>query len=397
MYLLQEELHDILDISDSEVKMQYRCFSKAPECRAIVPDKTSAAYSELVISGFLLFGVGLGRSSYIAAASQRPKVQKPQNLLNFEVRAHIYQSRNLPAADDEGTSDAYVVISYGGQKAKTKTIEKTLFPCWYETLTLNVDIPDDGTIAAPLIVMIYDWDSVGSDDFICRIEVPLNEISRQIAPEPKWHELYVSDVLEGKEGELLASFQLIPMSESKLEREAERIAVQFEKENQKAQEKLLKSQRKMKKKEEVPNGFAGVQTFGVQTPEDPALQPRRMRSIIPTTKPCTIQLKIIGCRNVESQKFQTINYRYLEVDCGDFKISKKTQHCKVPIPDNPNFLEKLLGTASIPLGPYFPWTNEEKPRNNLPQVVSSIPGSSEALEIEEEDESTMTPKQIAKR
>ncbi|KAA6387445.1 MAG: hypothetical protein EZS28_017028 [Streblomastix strix] len=400
---------------------------KAPEWRAIVPDKTSAAYEEGVISGFLLFGLGLGRSEDIPPASQRPKVQKPQNLLNFEVRAHIYQARNLPAADDEGTSDPYVVISYGGQKAKTKTIEKTLFPCWYETLTLDVDIPDDATIAAPLIVMIYDWDSVGSDDFIGRIEVPFSQMTRQIAPEPKWHELYVGDVVEGKEGELLASFQLIPMAESKLEREAERIAIQLEKENQKAQEKLLKAQRKMKKKEEVPNAFAGVQTFGVQTPEDPALQPRRMPSIIPTTKPCTIQLKIIGCRNVLSHKFQSINNPYLEVDCGDIKISKKTQHCKVPTPDNPNFLEvlqfdvqlplnslyaptlnarlydyvgvrkKLLGTASIPLGPYFPWTNEERPRNNLPQVISSIPGSSDAEEIEEEDESTITPEQIAKR
>ncbi|KAA6376209.1 MAG: hypothetical protein EZS28_028260, partial [Streblomastix strix] len=92
----------------------------------------------------------------------------------------------------------------------------------------------------------------------------------------------------------------------------------------------------------------------------------------------------------------------LEVDCGDIKLSKKTQHCKVPTPDNPNFLEvlqfdvplplnslyaptlnarlyddvgvrkKLLGTSSIPLGPYLPWTNEERPRNNLRQVVSSI-------------------------
>ncbi|KAA6377571.1 MAG: hypothetical protein EZS28_026901, partial [Streblomastix strix] len=310
---------------------------KAPEWRAIVPDKTSATYSELVISGFLLFGLGLGRSSYIPPASQRSKVQKPQNLLNFEVRAHIYQSRNLRAADDEFTSDAYVVISYGGQKAKTKTIEKTLFPCWYETLTLDVDIPDDGTIAAPIIIMIYDFDSVGSDDFICRIEVPLSEMRRQIAPEPKCHELYVGGVVESKEGELLASFQLIPMAESKFESEAERIAIQLEKENQKAQEKLLKAQRKLKMKEGVPKSFTKIQTFGVQTPEDPALQPRRMPSIIPTTKPCTIQLKIIGCRNVESQKFQSINNRYLEVDCGDIKLSKKTQHCKVPTPVKPNF------------------------------------------------------------
>ncbi|KAA6359794.1 MAG: hypothetical protein EZS28_044679, partial [Streblomastix strix] len=152
-----------------------------------------------------------------------------------------------------------------------------------------------------------------------------------------------------------------------------------------------------------------------------------MPSIIPTTKPCTIQFKIIGCRNVQSQKFQTINNPYLEVDCGDIKISKKTQHCKVPTPDNPNFLEvlqfdvplplnslyaptlnarlyddvgvrkKLLGTTSIPLKPYFLWTREERPRNNLPQVVSSIPGSSDAFEIEEEDESTITSEQIAKR
>ncbi|KAA6358611.1 MAG: hypothetical protein EZS28_045862, partial [Streblomastix strix] len=133
--------------------------------------------------------------------------------------------------------------------------------------------------------------------------------------------------------------------------------------------------------------------------------------IFPTTKPCTIQFKIIGCRNVESQKFQTINNPYLEVDCVNYKLCKKTQHCKVPTPDNPNFLEvlqfdvplplnslkKMIGTASIPLGPYFPWTHQERPRNNLQQVVSSIPGSSDAEEIEEEDESTLTSEQISKR
>jgi len=46
----------------------------------------------------------------------------------------------LPAADDEGTSDAYVTVRMAGQMAKTDTIWATCFPRWYQTLELNVSV-----------------------------------------------------------------------------------------------------------------------------------------------------------------------------------------------------------------------------------------------------------------
>ena len=50
------------------------------------------------------------------------------------------QARNLPPADDDGTSDPYVVVMCCGQRKKTRIITNTLNPLYYETLTFDVEL-----------------------------------------------------------------------------------------------------------------------------------------------------------------------------------------------------------------------------------------------------------------
>lgn len=45
--------------------------------------------------------------------------------------------------DDDAAADPFAVVTVGRFTAKTKTIKTTCFPLWYETLTLDVELPED--------------------------------------------------------------------------------------------------------------------------------------------------------------------------------------------------------------------------------------------------------------
>ncbi|KAH7825291.1 putative myoferlin-like protein [Monocercomonoides exilis] len=340
-------------------------WSHTPEWHTIVPDRTSSVYTEGEVSGFLLLNVNFGVESD-SIPRRTPVMRPPTN--PYQVRAHIYQARELPAADDTGTSDPFVMITFGGKSVKTRFIPRTLYPIWYSTLTLDVDLAEDPLMVPPLIVMVYDHNTLGSNDLIGRTEIPFTTMTRHVPPEPKWNELYVGDADE-KEGELLASFQLIPRDEA-------------------AQEPV--------------------------------------QSIRPAMKPCVVEFRCIGLRNLVSKRIFGISNPFLEVDCGEIKTLQKTSASNTPSATSPNLLEvmnfkvdlplnplyaptlncraydtgiknTLLGTTSIPLGPYIPWSNEEKPQNNLPVRVDVIPGAEADPEMQMMMEEQLTPEQLAQR
>lgn len=61
----------------------------------------------------------------------------------------IIEARDLVAADLRGTSDPYVRVHYGNLKRRTKVIDRTLNPQWYQTF----EFPDDGS---PLALHVKD-------------------------------------------------------------------------------------------------------------------------------------------------------------------------------------------------------------------------------------------------
>ncbi|KAK2952288.1 putative C2 domain protein [Blattamonas nauphoetae] len=323
-----------------------------PEWHTIIPDTSSAVYDETIISGFLLYSIDFGPTAQAPPA--RETIKRP-NTEEFEVRMHCYQAKDLPAADDSGTSDPYVMMSFGGEDAKTKYKPKTLFPQWFETLTLPVNLPTDPSLAPPLIIRVLDHNTLGSDTPIGRIEVHFSQIGRNLQSTPKWLQLYMGEEDE-VEGELLCSFQLIPVLEAKTE---------------------------------------------------------PIVSITPATKPAVIEFRLIGLRNLLTSQFRTIHNPQVEIDLGDPKSVVTTSpsntptatspnilsviHLSAPLPLNPLYApafncrvkdasgtRKLIGTASIPLGPYLPWSNEEVPRYNLPEMVEQVPGSNDEDELNED-------------
>lgn len=63
------------------------------------------------------------------------RYDEPRHEKLFQLRAHIYQARNLIAEDDDGLSDPYVKIVFGHRTGKTKIVKKTLCPTWDQVRT----------------------------------------------------------------------------------------------------------------------------------------------------------------------------------------------------------------------------------------------------------------------
>jgi len=166
-------------------------------------DKSQAA-------GFVNFAVALAPANEYKG--QRQQIAKP-SLEKYQLRAYIYQGKELPSADSEGSSDPYCIVRIGKHSAKTKTIKETVYPIWYEALAISCELPQGLVNAADIHVMVYDWDKVGSDDFLGRFSVPISQITDQMPENPKWYPIFAKDPTL-PEGEILASFQLLPESKA---------------------------------------------------------------------------------------------------------------------------------------------------------------------------------------
>ena len=74
-----------------------------------------------------------------------PAWSKPpaKRAVPVRIRAYIYQCKDLPAADSNGTSDPFIKVwdMSEGQK-KTQTIDDSTNPLYYEVLELDYEVRD---------------------------------------------------------------------------------------------------------------------------------------------------------------------------------------------------------------------------------------------------------------
>eukprot|EP01094_Clydonella_sp_ATCC50884_P016025 TRINITY_DN2671_c0_g1_i1.p1 TRINITY_DN2671_c0_g1~~TRINITY_DN2671_c0_g1_i1.p1 ORF type:complete len:395 (+),score=27.44 TRINITY_DN2671_c0_g1_i1:24-1187(+) len=89
-----------------------------------------------------------------------------------KLRVRLIAGSNLIAADSNGKSDPYCVISVPGDKHKSKVKKKTLEPQWDETFELKVQPTDKVKIA------VYDKDTFSSDDSLGVGYAPLTGLKR---------------------------------------------------------------------------------------------------------------------------------------------------------------------------------------------------------------------------
>ncbi|XP_041878767.1 rasGAP-activating-like protein 1 [Corvus kubaryi] len=100
------------------------------------------------------------------------ELQVPERGHPRVLRCHLIQARDLAPRDPSGTSDPFARVSCCGHTLETAVIKKTRFPHWDEVLEL--ELPEQELGEAVLSVEVWDWDIVGKNDFLGRVEFPLD-------------------------------------------------------------------------------------------------------------------------------------------------------------------------------------------------------------------------------
>ncbi|KAL4231637.1 hypothetical protein ACF0H5_009217 [Mactra antiquata] len=131
----------------------------------------------------------------------------------YQLRAYIYQARDILAMDDSGMSDPFARVSFLTQSMRTENIKKSLCPTWDQTLIFEeIEIHGDPrTIEAQppeIFIELFDHDTFGEPEFLGRAKAhPMVKLDPSDARSVvlQWYE-----IKRGKEsgGELLAAFEL---------------------------------------------------------------------------------------------------------------------------------------------------------------------------------------------
>uniref|UniRef100_A0A8C4ISE5 RasGAP-activating-like protein 1 n=1 Tax=Dicentrarchus labrax TaxID=13489 RepID=A0A8C4ISE5_DICLA len=89
----------------------------------------------------------------------------------ISLRCQVIEARDLAPRDISGTSDPFARVIFNNHSAETAIIKKTRFPHWGETLELELD-PEELSEEGTVTVEVWDWDMVGKNDFLGKVEIP---------------------------------------------------------------------------------------------------------------------------------------------------------------------------------------------------------------------------------
>ncbi|NXP42760.1 RASL2 protein, partial [Leiothrix lutea] len=102
------------------------------------------------------------------------ELQVPERGHPRVLRCHLIEARDLAPRDPSGSSDPFGRVSCCGHTLETAVIKKTRFPHWDEVL--EFELPEGELGEAVLSVEVWDWDIVGKNDFLGRVEFFLDTL-----------------------------------------------------------------------------------------------------------------------------------------------------------------------------------------------------------------------------
>ena len=135
-------------------------------------------------------------------------------LVTFELRAYIYQGRDMLGLDTTGLSDPYIQLTIGNQSVYSKTIMQTNNPIWAVTLriphvycygkfeSIKLNPPE-------IVLCVLDEDMIGENELMGKCYLKPIIKSRKDKSDPpklKWRKIYHKNE---PAGDFLASFELI--------------------------------------------------------------------------------------------------------------------------------------------------------------------------------------------
>ncbi|XP_071701109.1 ADP-ribosylation factor GTPase-activating protein AGD12-like [Rutidosis leptorrhynchoides] len=143
---------------------------------ASVEQRTKFIRSKYELQEFLKPGLKISsnnaptkKTSFHARTSTSTTIQKPACVEGAigHLKITILQGANL-AVRDMLSSDPYVVVSLGEQKAQTTIQKSNLNPIWNEELMLSV--PED---YGPVKLQVFDYDTFSADDIMGEAEIDI--------------------------------------------------------------------------------------------------------------------------------------------------------------------------------------------------------------------------------
>uniref|UniRef100_A0A8C0IWH2 RAS protein activator like 1 n=1 Tax=Chelonoidis abingdonii TaxID=106734 RepID=A0A8C0IWH2_CHEAB len=116
--------------------------------------------------------------------------------------------RDLAPRDVSGTSDPFARVSWDGHALETAIIKKTRFPHWDEVLEFDLEeeVPGKESKGSHVSVEVWDWDMVGKNDFLGRVEFSLDALQR--SPAKGWFRLLPFPTAEEDAGGKLGALRL---------------------------------------------------------------------------------------------------------------------------------------------------------------------------------------------
>ena len=152
--------------------------------------------------------------------SQNPVWGKrlPRRPGNKKVRAYVFQCRDLPAADSDGTSDPFLEFTDTDKPQRTVVVNDNLNPIFYNAIELMYEANSIEELP-PFIIDCYDEDEtlVGDNDadYLARATIYYKEAEEKLAtttediiPRPAWFPLRFAP--NGPScGEVLISFAIV--------------------------------------------------------------------------------------------------------------------------------------------------------------------------------------------
>ncbi|XP_066547493.1 fer-1-like protein 4 [Amia ocellicauda] len=237
----------------------------------------------------------------------------------FQMRVHLYQARNLLAADDSGLSDPYATVTFSTFCQSTKVIHETLSPTWNQTVVFDhIRVEGSGESfqqdPPPVCVEIYDQDRVGASEYMGQCFItPLVFLEGDQYVQPRLHIYGITKGLRPA-GELLAVVEIIELDYSAFGEPKIPPHIQ-------------------------PQELQYHEKFGYAIPE----------SIQPVLEPYRIEVLFWGLRDLKHLNILSLSQPAVEIECR----GEKLQSCHIEnYKTKPNFSKTVDSfTIEIPEEP----------------------------------------------
>lgn len=283
----------------------------------------------------------------VSAAEWKAELAQASALSPYELRVHVFRGEHLPSADEDGSLDPYLRVSLNGVTKRTNIKHKTTHPGWFETISIPCMLPSL-RLAPQVHVQLWDWDAVTSDDFVSELRYPLASPDTQIT---NGDDDAGTDVSGGSM--LRPQWYRLTRLESGATNRSDRDSV--------SHGSLL----------------LAVQLVRKASPTQ-LVKPLPAFAIQPQSNNCYVEILVLGLRGMESYAGLPLMLPYVEFDLGDGyghqqaaavatssapgKVPKGaslaarvrcTIKSRVPSGSDPNFCERILVPASMPVDSLF--------------------------------------------